>query len=47
MILEIGAKYGPFELSMLPIWRGGSLSFVARMGLKVNNPPLTTNLSPY
>ncbi len=33
--VEIGSKYGPFDIAMLPIWRGGSLSFVARLGFRV------------
>ncbi|KAI9461912.1 Metallo-hydrolase/oxidoreductase [Lactarius psammicola] len=32
---EIGSKYGPFDIAMLPIWRGGSLSFVARLGFRI------------
>jgi len=36
IVAEIGDKYGPFDLAMLPIWRGSSLSFVASMGLRVS-----------
>jgi hypothetical protein len=32
---QIGDKYGPFDLAMIPIWRGGSLSFIAAAGLRV------------
>lgn len=32
---EIGDKYGPFDLAMIPIWRGASLSFLGRFGLRV------------
>lgn len=32
---EIGKRYGPFDLALVPIWRGGSLSFIAAMGLRV------------
>ncbi|KAI9435417.1 Metallo-hydrolase/oxidoreductase [Lactarius indigo] len=32
---EIGSKYGPFDIAMLPIWRGGSFSFVARLGFRI------------
>ncbi|KAN0142001.1 hypothetical protein V8E53_000463 [Lactarius tabidus] len=32
---EIGSKYGPFDIAMLPIWRGGSLSFFARLGFRI------------
>jgi hypothetical protein len=28
--VEIGSKYGLFYIAVLPIWRGGSFSFVAR-----------------
>ncbi|KAI0026472.1 beta-lactamase superfamily domain-containing protein, partial [Vararia minispora EC-137] len=31
---DIGDRHGPFDLALLPIWRGGSLSFVARLGLR-------------
>lgn len=33
--LEIGKKLGPFDLSFLPIWRGGTLGFVSWLGLRV------------
>ncbi|KAH9038435.1 Metallo-hydrolase/oxidoreductase [Lactarius hengduanensis] len=32
---EIGSKYGPFDIAMLPIWRGGSFSFIARLGFRI------------
>ncbi len=32
---EIGEKYGPFDLAMIPIWRGASLSFLGKLGLRV------------
>jgi hypothetical protein len=32
---EVGTKYGPFDLAMLPIWRGGSLAFLSAAGLRV------------
>jgi len=32
---EIGSKYGPFDIAMLPIWRGGTLSFIARLGFRL------------
>jgi hypothetical protein len=35
-ITEIGSKYGPFDIAMLPIWRGGTLSFIARLGFRVS-----------
>lgn len=37
--IEIGKLYGPFDLAMVPIWRGGSLSFIAAMGLRVRLLP--------
>jgi L-ascorbate metabolism protein UlaG (beta-lactamase superfamily) len=33
---EIGAKFGGFDLSFIPIWRGGSLGVVSYLGLKLN-----------
>jgi hypothetical protein len=33
---EIGSKYGPFDIAMLPIWRGATLSFLARLGFRVS-----------
>jgi len=41
---EIGEKYGPFDLAMLPIWRGGTLQFIARMGLKFTDHKLTSGV---
>lgn len=35
MCVEIGDKHGPFDLAMVPIWRGGSLSWVTSLGLRV------------
>ncbi len=32
---EIGSKYGPFDIAIIPIWRGGTLSFIARLGFRV------------
>ncbi|KAA1131259.1 hypothetical protein PGTUg99_027967 [Puccinia graminis f. sp. tritici] len=37
---EIGEKFGPIDFSMIPIWRGGSLSFVSWAGLRVNHSPI-------
>ena len=31
----IGATFGPIDLSAIPIWRGGTLSFIAACGLRV------------
>lgn len=33
---ELGKKFGPFDLSFVPIWRGGSLGFVSYIGLRVS-----------
>ncbi|KAF8580254.1 Metallo-hydrolase/oxidoreductase, partial [Ramaria rubella] len=41
---EIGIKHGPFDLAMLPIWRGGSLSFIASMGLRLTSTDITDGL---
>jgi hypothetical protein len=37
-LVEIGDKFGPFDLAMIPIWRGGTLQFIAWLGLKVCLP---------
>ncbi|VDC04849.1 unnamed protein product [Peniophora sp. CBMAI 1063] len=43
---EIGDRLGPFDLALLPIWRGGSLSFVSRLGLRIEHEhPSTTALT--
>ena len=31
----IGEKYGPMDFSAIPIWRGGTLSFVSQWGIRV------------
>ncbi|KAI0042728.1 Metallo-hydrolase/oxidoreductase [Auriscalpium vulgare] len=36
---DIGERYGPFDVAMLPIWRGGTLSFIARLGLRLLETP--------
>jgi N-acyl-phosphatidylethanolamine-hydrolysing phospholipase D len=45
---QIGRKLGPFDLSFIPIWRGGSLGFVSYMGLRLlhNDLPATLHCSP-
>ncbi|SGY21131.1 BQ5605_C016g08200 [Microbotryum silenes-dioicae] len=45
---EIGQKYGPFDLSFIPIWRGGSLGFVSWIGLRLahENIPAALHGSP-
>ncbi|KJA27987.1 hypothetical protein HYPSUDRAFT_129951 [Hypholoma sublateritium FD-334 SS-4] len=42
---EIGEKYGPFDLAMIPIWRGASLSVLGRMGLRLTSDATETLLS--
>jgi len=32
---EIGEKFGPLDLSLIPIWRGGTLSFLSWAGLRL------------
>ncbi|KIW08036.1 uncharacterized protein PV09_00980 [Verruconis gallopava] len=33
---EIGAKFGGFDISFIPIWRGGTLGLISYWGLKLN-----------
>lgn len=33
---EIGAKFGGFDVSFIPIWRGGSLGLISYWGLKLD-----------
>ncbi|BGP55665.1 hypothetical protein JCM8202v2_003270 [Rhodotorula sphaerocarpa] len=39
---EIGLKFGPFDLSFLPIWRGGSLGFVSAIGLRLHHENISS-----
>ncbi|KAF9463963.1 beta-lactamase superfamily domain-containing protein [Collybia nuda] len=41
---EIGKKYGPFDLAMIPIWRGASLSVLGQLGLRVRTEALLSTL---
>ncbi|KIW42062.1 uncharacterized protein PV06_05647 [Exophiala oligosperma] len=34
---EIGGKFGPFDLSFVPIWRGGTLGFISYIGLRLSH----------
>jgi L-ascorbate metabolism protein UlaG (beta-lactamase superfamily) len=34
---EIGLKFGGFDMSLIPIWRGGSLGFISYMGLRLSH----------
>ncbi|KAG9247763.1 Metallo-hydrolase/oxidoreductase [Calycina marina] len=45
---EIGQKFGPFDLSFIPIWRGGTLGFISNIGLRLshNDIPTTFHTSP-
>ncbi|KAF9052416.1 Metallo-hydrolase/oxidoreductase [Hymenopellis radicata] len=42
---EIGQKYGPFDLAMIPIWRGASLSILGRAGLRLTEEGTESLLS--
>lgn len=39
---EIGKKLGPFDISFIPIWRGGTLSFISSFGLELDNDRMST-----
>lgn len=41
---EIGRKLGPFDLSFIPIWRGGTLGFISRLGLRLNHNDVPSSL---
>ena len=45
---EIGSRLGPFDLSFLPIWRGGTLGFISNFGLRLshNDVPATLHATP-
>jgi L-ascorbate metabolism protein UlaG (beta-lactamase superfamily) len=45
---EIGQKFGPFDLSFIPIWRGGSLGFISYLGVRLshNNIPSALHATP-
>lgn len=45
---EIGEKLGPFDLSFVPIWRGGTLGFISSLGLRLahDGMPSTLHGSP-
>jgi N-acyl-phosphatidylethanolamine-hydrolysing phospholipase D len=45
---EIGQKFGSFDLSFVPIWRGGSLGFFSHLGLRLshNDIPSTLHAAP-
>ncbi|KAI0761404.1 beta-lactamase superfamily domain-containing protein [Irpex lacteus] len=41
---EIGERYGPFDVSMIPIWRGGSLAWISAIGLRLVSTELLDGL---
>ena len=41
---EIGQKFGPFDLSFIPIWRGGSLGFISSLGLRLSHQEIPSAL---
>jgi N-acyl-phosphatidylethanolamine-hydrolysing phospholipase D len=41
---EIGKKFGGFDLSFVPIWRGGSLGFISYMGLRLSHHDIPSAL---
>ncbi|QDS69377.1 hypothetical protein FKW77_004440 [Venturia effusa] len=41
---EIGNKFNGFDLSFVPIWRGGSLSFISYMGLRLSHHDIPSAL---
>jgi len=45
---EIGEKFGPFDLSFIPIWRGGTLGFFSYWGLRLSHQdvPAASHASP-
>jgi L-ascorbate metabolism protein UlaG (beta-lactamase superfamily) len=45
---DIGQKFGPFDLSFIPIWRGGTLGFISYFGLRLshNDIPSALHASP-
>ena len=45
---EIGRKFGSFDLSFVPIWRGGTLGFISYLGLRLshNDIPSTLHAAP-
>ena len=41
---EIGERFGPVDLSFIPIWRGGSLGFISYMGLRLSHQDIPSAL---
>lgn len=44
IFLTIGEKFAPIDLSFLPIWRGGSLSFFSTLGLRLSHKDIPSAL---
>ena len=41
---EIGLRFGGFDLSFIPIWRGGTLSFFSNLGLRLSHNDIPSAL---
>jgi N-acyl-phosphatidylethanolamine-hydrolysing phospholipase D len=41
---EIGKKFAPFDLSFIPIWRGGTLGFISYVGLRLSHQEIPSAL---
>ena len=41
---EIGQRFGPFDLSFIPIWRGGTLGFISTLGLRLSHNDIPSAL---
>lgn len=41
---EIGERFGGFDLSFIPIWRGGSLGFFSNLGLRLSHEDVPSAL---
>lgn len=41
---EVGKIFGGFDLSFVPIWRGGSLGFISHMGLRLSHHDIPSAL---
>ena len=41
---EIGLRFGGFDLSFIPIWRGGTLGFISNLGLRLSHNDIPSAL---
>ncbi|KAL4248986.1 Ribonuclease Z/Hydroxyacylglutathione hydrolase-like protein [Abortiporus biennis] len=41
---EIGDRHGPFDLALIPIWRGASLSFLSKLGYRLTDDNVLATL---